>query len=306
MPACAAITNCYFCAMLCSDIVFKRLFLLLAVVLVTACEGLFNTKEEKEPIARVGDNYLYKNDVAAMMRNDISAQDSAFFVANYINTWAAKQLLLSKAKINLAEDKLSEYDRLVADYKTDLYTRAYIDALVQQSSDTSISESQLRDFYDKEKENFRVDEKLLRLRFVALPNQFLDKEVVVEKLRRFEPEDKLYLDSIAVQFKKIHLNDSIWVSASRVIEEIPPLKHQNLDRHLKKSQFFELQDSLGVYLGKVTDELEVNEVAPISYITPKIKQILLNRRRLNYIRRLETEIIDEAIKKNEFEVYGKE
>lgn len=292
--------------MLCSDIGFRRFCLALAVVLFAGCEGLFNSEAEKEPLARVGNTYLYKNDVAAMMRNDISAQDSAFFVANYINRWAAKQLLLTKAKINLAEDKLSEYDRLVADYKTDLYTRAYIDALVQQSNDTAISENQLREFYDKEKENFRASEKLLRLRFVALPNQFLDKSVVIEKLKRFEPEDKMYLDSIAVQFKKIHFNDSIWVNASRVIEEIPPLNHQNLDRHLKKSQFFELQDSLGVYLGKVTDELEANEVAPISYIRPKIKQILLNRRRLDYIRRLETEIIDEAIKKNEFEVYGKE
>lgn len=80
----------------------------------------------------------------------------------------------------------------------------------------------------------------------------------------------------------------------------------NEETHLKKSQFFELQDSLEVYLGLVTNVLEVNETAPFNYVEPDIKQLILNRRRLNYVKKLETEIIDEAIKKNEFEVYDKE
>ena len=96
------------------------------------------------------------------------------------------------------------------------------------------------------------------------------------------------------------------MSASRVIEEIPPLTQANEETHLKKAQFFELQDSLEVYLGWVTNVLEVNETAPFDYVEPDIRQLILNRRRLNYVKRLETEIIDEAIKKNEFEVYDKE
>jgi hypothetical protein len=52
--------------------------------------------------------------------------------------------------------------------------------------------------------------------------------------------------------------------------------------------------------------LEINDIAPISYITPDIKQIIINRRRLSQIEKIETEIIDEAIQKNEFEIYGKD
>lgn len=286
----------------------KPFYLVAGFLLMVSCNSFFNfdKDEEKEPLARVGDSFLYRDDVAHLMRDNISKEDSAFFVANYINRWASKQLLLDKAKINLSEDKLTDYDRLVADYKADLYTRGYVDALLQQGNDTAISDTQLRQFYDAEKEGFKLSEKLVQLRFVGLPNQFLDKGSVIEKIKKFEDEDKQYLDSIAVQFKKIHFNDSVWVSASRVMQAIPPLNYQNIDKHLKKSQFFELRDSLGVYLVKVTDVLDVDEVAPISYITPKIKQVILNRRRLDYIRKLETEIIDEAIKTNEFEVYGNE
>ncbi|MEM9647261.1 MAG: peptidyl-prolyl cis-trans isomerase [Bacteroidota bacterium] len=276
------------------------------LMLLTSCDSLFREKVEKEPLARVGEQFLYKEDIAPLIRPDMTEQDSTLFVINYINNWASKQLLLSKSRINLPEEKLAEFDRLVADYKADLYTRAYVEALVFKEQDTAISTTQLRQYYEKEKENFILNEKLVQLRFIGMPTQFLDKDEVVSRMKNWEDADRNYLDSIAMQFKKIHFNDSIWVSTSRVMEEIPPLNPLNEEDYLKKSQFFEIQDSLEVYLGKVTDVLEINDIAPFEYIAPDIKQLILNRRRMDYVRKLETEIIDEAIQKNEFEVYGKD
>ncbi|WP_422861072.1 peptidyl-prolyl cis-trans isomerase [Flagellimonas sp. W118] len=277
---------------------------MIILLFLGSCSSIFREKAEKEPLARVGDSYLYKEDVASLIRDDMSAQDSALFVTNYINNWASVQLLLSKSKINLSEEELAAFDRLVEDYRAELYTRAYVEALVLQAQDTAVTTSQLRSYYEREKDNFKLNEKLVQLRFVTLPSQFLDKDEVITKMKDWEESDKNYLDSIAVQFKKIHFNDSIWVSASRVIEEIPALTSLNEANYLKKSQFFELEDSLGVYLGRVKEVLEVNDIAPFEYISPDIKQLILNRRRLDYVKRLKTEIIDEATQKNEFEVYG--
>lgn len=301
-----ALSNCYFCEMLLLKHHANKYFLIIGVLFFISCGSFFKDDIEVEPIARVGESYLYAKDLQSFITPDMSQQDSAAFAINYINKWASKQLLLSKSKINLSEEKLEEFNRLVNDYKADLYTRAYIEALVQQSNDTAVSKSQLESFYESQKENFKLNEKLVQLRFVVLPNQFLDKQDVVDKIKSFKDEDKAYLDSIAVQFKKIHFNDSVWVSTSRVLTQIGPLNYSNQDKHLKKSQFFELEDSLGVYLGKVTNVLDINDIAPLSYIKPDIKRVLLNRRRLEYVRKLETEIIDEGIKKNEFEIYEKE
>ena len=284
----------------------KWLFNLLALILMCSfgsCGDLFKNREDKTVIARVGDTYLYKEDISAVLTKDMSEEDSVSFITNYINQWATKQLLLSKAKINLPEEELEEFDRLVEDYRTDLYTRAYKEALVLQSEDTTINRTELERFYEEQKENFRLKEKLVSLRFVELPLQFLDKNEIVSRLRSFEQEDKLYLDSVAVHFKKMNLNDSIWVPVSRVMQEVPVLDPDNEDRYLKKSQFFELEDDMGVYLVYVNEVLQVNETAPLTYVEPQIRQIILNRRKLDYIRRLQTEIMDEATKENEFEVY---
>jgi len=303
--ACLTLSNCYFSGMFFRFKISspnKYSWVLLAFI-ITSCNSLWKDNSGEEPIARVGESYLFKEDLEPFLTQGMNTEDSTAFVTDYINKWASKQLLLSKAKINLSEEKLAEFNVLVDTYRTDLYTRAYKEALVQQGSDSLVSQAQMEHFYEKEKENFKLKEKIISLRFIELPLQFLNKETVIGKLKSFDDEDVRYLDSIGVQFKKLHFNDSIWVSASRVREEIPPLTLKNQDRYLKKSQFFELQDSLGVYLAKITGVHEINDIAPLSYIEPSIRQVLLNRRKLDYIRKLETEIIDEAIKEKEFEVY---
>jgi hypothetical protein len=276
------------------------------LVLVLSCEGLFKNEPENTPLARVGNEYLYEQDIASFMGSALNDQDSASIVANYINNWAVKQLLFSKAQINLTEEQIANFERLVANYRIDLFTRAYKEALVLRGEDTTITNAELKQFYDEEKENFILKEKLVQLRFVELPKQFLNKEEVIERLKRFDQEDIVFLDSIGVQFKKLNFNDSLWIPLVRVLQEIPPLAKEEEDRTIKKSQFFELEDSLGVYLGKIGDVRNINEIAPLSYIEPTIRQVLLNRRKLDFMRRLETEILDEAVKQNEFQIYEKD
>lgn len=300
---CPPLRICYFCGMKFAKFSLRCLLpCLCAVLFLSSCDSIWK-KEQPKALARVGEKYLYAADVKSLTGKNLSKEDSTSFVTNYINNWASKQLLLDKAKINLPEDKLAEYDALVADYRTDLYTRAYKEALVQQINDSTVSKAQLESFYEKEKENFRLKEMLVKLRFIALPKDFLNKVEVAERLKNFGEKDRIVLDSISVQFRKTSFNDSIWVTASRIIDEIPPLTFENIDKQLKKSQFLNLEDDNGVYLAKILDVRSVNDIAPLSFIKPTIEQVLLSRRKLDFIRKLETEVINEAIKKKEFEVY---
>ena len=276
------------------------------MILMTACNFLFKNGQEREVVARVGENYLYADEIEDLLEIRGTREDSAVFVSNFINNWAVKQLLVSKAQINLPESKLEEFERLVANYRMDLYTGAYKEALATQDEDTLITAREMKAFYEEKKENFKLKEKIVQIRFIELPKPFLNKSEVIRRLKRFEAEDVDYLDSVGVQFRKLNFNDSLWIPASRVIEEIPPLTIDNESRYLKNSQFFELEDSLGVYLARINGVLQVNDVAPLSYISETIGQVLRNRRKQNYLKKLETEIIDEATKNNEFEVYASE
>jgi hypothetical protein len=279
------------------------LFLSIVLFTIAGCEGLFREKPRETPLARVGESYLYLEDIEPRLTGTFTPEDSLALVNNLINEWATRELLLSKARINLAEDQLREFESLISDYRAELYTRAYKEALVAQIADTLVREDELLGFYEKEKENFRLQEKLLQLRFIEIPKQFINKEEVTRRLKSFEDSDLKFLDSVGVQFKKLHFNDSLWVPLSRVVEEIHPLTYENEGEYLIKSQFFELEDSTGVYLTRVVDVLQPNDIAPLEYIEPTIRQVLLNRRKMKYLRSLETDLMDEAIRDKQFEVY---
>ena len=268
---------------------FQQASLLVPVFFfLTGCDSLWRKEIEKTPLARVGEKYLYWEDVETYVGDNLSPEDSASFVNNLINKWAKRELLLARSQINLPDFRIREFESLISDYRSELYTRAY------------------KEFYENEKENFRLQEKIIQLRFIELPVLFLNKEEVTDRLRRFDSSDLNFLDSVGVQFRKLHFNDSIWIPVSRVIEEINPLTYENEAEYLKISQFFEMEDSTGVYLTKVVDILNINDIAPRSYIEPTIRQVLLNRRKIDYLKSLETDLINEAIGQKEFEIYEKQ
>ena len=91
--------------------------------MIVSCD-FFKPTDDRKPVARVGENYLYHEDIEDLVLESISKEDSAQIVSSYINRWATQQLLLDGAELNLSEDRQADFDRLVKQYKNDLYTKA--------------------------------------------------------------------------------------------------------------------------------------------------------------------------------------
>ncbi|NRA91321.1 MAG: peptidyl-prolyl cis-trans isomerase [Psychroserpens sp.] len=270
---------------------------------LTSCD-YFKPISEGEPVARVNDNYLYQEDLEGLVSEGVSKEDSTFIVNDFINRWATQLLLIDGAERNLPEQKQIAFEKLVDQYKKDLYTKAYLEALVKQSIDTTILESEANEVYEKNKTTFKLNEELVQFRYIAIPNNAINEEEIKERFKRFDNDDKRFLDSIAVQFKSYSLNDSIWIQVSQILNKIPVVTGANKKELLKKSNFIQLKDSLDLYLMQVNDVLDQNDIAPLQYVKPTIDQIIINKRKLELIKQLETDITKDAIKNKQFEIYN--
>jgi hypothetical protein len=271
------------------------------MVMLMSCEYL-TQRPDRIAIARVYDSFLYPEDLEGLISEDTSKEDSTLIVNNFINRWATQQLLLNKAKINLSQSQLDDYDHLVNDYKNDLYTEAYKSAIVSVQLDSTISNREFEAFYELNKENFKLNDELFKLRFIHLPGNYSKLAQTKEMFIRFNEKDRKELDDLSLKFIAANFNDSIWVSKEALFRVLPILQ-TNSDQVLKKSNFAQLQDSIGVYLVKIEDLLKPNDISPLSHITPTIKQIILNKRKLELIKKLEKDITKDAIKNNDFEIY---
>ena len=82
------------------------------------------------------------------------------------------------------------------------------------------------------------------------------------------------------------LNDSVWVKYTDLVSKVAILKNEDKSQLLKKGNFIEKEDSLSLYLVTIKEVLKRNEIAPKSYITPTIKQMILHQRKLLLLRNI--------------------
>jgi hypothetical protein len=54
---------------------------------------------------------------------------------------------------------------------------------------------------------------------------------------------------------------------------------------------------------KINRSIFRNDLAPIEFIRPTLKQVLLNKQKLEFISKFEKDLIDDAIQQKEFEFY---
>ncbi|MDC1226339.1 peptidyl-prolyl cis-trans isomerase [Algibacter sp.] len=279
-----------------------KVFLIGLLVMVNSCDFI-KKSDGNTPIARVNENYLYGDDIIGLVSEGTSKQDSILLIQNFINRWATQQLFVDGAKLNLSEEKQAAFDKLVVQYKNDLYSKAYIEALVKRSIDTAVSIDEAEAYYANNKEVFKLNEELIKFRYIHLDENIINYANIRKQFRRYNKIDKKILDSISIQFKSYSFNDSIWIKLTQVIKKIPAVNSENKNQLLKKSNFVQLKDSLGVYLMQINDVLVRNDTAPLEYVKPTIDQIVINKRKLELIKELEKDITKDAIKNKQFEIY---
>jgi hypothetical protein len=263
----------------------------------------FKETDDRIPIARVDEMYLYEEDIKDLVAKGTPPNDSLQMVNSFINRWATQQLLLDGAERNLSEDKQIDFNKLIQQYKNDLYTKTYLEALVKKSIDTFVNNAQATAVYEANQETFKLNEELVKFRYITISQNAINEDDIKKRFKRFNTADKFFLDSISVQFKSYSLNDSMWIKASQITEKIRVLNSENKKELLKKSNFVQLKDSLDLYLMQIEDVLYQNDLAPQEYVKPTIKQIVINKRKLELIKQLEKDITKDAIKNKQFEVY---
>ena len=134
---------------------------------------------KKEAIARVNETYLYKDDLKTIFNSGISKQDSILLANSYINNWVKQQLLLAKAQINL-EDNQVDFEELVKKYREDLYINSYKEAVVKQYLNYEITPADIDKFYAENNQNFKLNEELVKLRYMKLGKNLINKKELVK------------------------------------------------------------------------------------------------------------------------------
>ena len=250
-------------------------------------------------MSRVGENYLYESEIP-----DFSFyEDSLIRMKVFIDSWAREKILFDLSLVNLDQKSILNLDELIERYKRDLYINSYKDILINSMVDSIISDSEIDEYYDKNLNKFKLNEDLIKFRFVKIPLDNINMNKIRNGLIRFSSFDKNLIDSLSFQLASYNLNDSLWITKRDFFNQVDFINYENEKKYVKKGQLISKRDSMYVNLLFIDDILQANSVAPRSYLSDRIKSTIYNNRKILLIRELNKEIINDAIKSKKYELY---
>ena len=288
--------------MIYKSISFQLFIALFVLIFFAKCNYLTNNINDKI-IARIGDELLYLSDIYNDLEN-LSGSDSLIKSKNLIENWARKKLLFEKSKLNLSLSTQEELDVLVDNYRHDLFAATYKELILKNQIDTIINLNEIKDYYDQNINNFKLNEDIFKIRYLLIPSENKNLNDIKKKLVRFEKEDLFFLDSLSYQYTEFNFNDSIWINKNEFLNSLKIEKDFNFKNINLVKKFFQFKNSSDIFMLYIDDHVKVSEIPPFDYVYSMIKNIVYNRRKLKFIKDFEKDILQDAIQENKFEIYN--
>lgn len=271
------------------------IYILSGLLLLGSCSKN-TTTEQKGTLVKINERTLTKEDVLSVLPKKLSSADSLLWAESYIKQWVKDNLVYDVALQNLDDDNRAEIDRLVDSYRRSLVRYRYQEQLVHERLSANITDEEKRKFYDKNQDQFVLDHSLVKGLFLKIPIDApnLDEvkkwyrstsEASIEKIEKYSVQNALVYD---------YFYDK-WVSFDEVVANIP-IKVTNETEFLRTHSFVETADSSYCYLLNIEEYVAKGKIAPFEYANTQISDMLVNQRRVQFLKNFEEELYNDAIR----------
>ncbi len=275
--------------------------LAILLLLVTGCSKPRNRYHE-QPIARVHNYYLYPADLEGLVPEGTISADSIQIVKTFIDQWTRKRVLLKQAEFNLSA-RQQDVSRMLEDYRATLLIFEYEKEYLVQRMDTTVSRGEIESYYLEHLNNFRLRDPIIKGVYFRIRSNAPKLNEIRNTLRSTRSSE--YTRMSVMIGESADLIDSFedrWVSFSLLNQQIPGYL-ENPDEFLKRNLFLEVSDQNLIHFVKILEYKLPGEVAPLPYIQDQVKDIILNRRKVEFLKELESSIYNQAVLQNQIEIY---
>jgi len=281
----------------------RVLSFLLILLIFSACQSTGPVNDQV--IASVGTKKLYLSDISAVIPEETGREDSIIMADDYIKKWIKRELMIKKAEENLTAEQ-KDVTRELEEYRNSLIIYRYKNELIAQKMDTTVSDSQILDYYSNNTDNFRLKKNIVKAIFLKIPSEFADPEELRQLCGNKTGEGIIELRDYCIQYaKSFDIFTDHWVDFEVVLKNIPK-NIENPSQFLTQNDVIELRDSSYYYLVTIHDYKLKNEQAPLQYVEDNIKNLILNKRKIDFLKEIENKVYSEGIRKNNFKIFDKE
>ena len=101
-----------------------------------------------------------------------------------------------------------------------------------------------------------------------------------------------------------HLSDSTWMVFDELVRNSPLAEIPNKILFLKSNPYYETSDENYLYYLRVVQYRISDNISPMEFVKDDIRNIILNKRKVQLAKELEDEVYKYAMEQHEFEIYN--
>ena len=275
------------------------------LILLAGCD-YFQKSSKEVVVAECYGKYLYESDLQGIVPEGASIMDSIQRVSTFIDSWIKRQVLIHQAENNLDKAKL-DLKKQMEEYRNSLIIYEYESQLINQKLDTVVSEDEIAEYYEQNKEDFQLRNTMVRVAYVIL-NEDEDKDnkqkATFQKL--LSDPDTLLLQNIDILANyyavKSYVDVDQWMRLDD-LTNIIPIEIFNAESFLKKNKFVCFDMNEYIYMVRFVDYLLEESTSPLEMVSDNIKSVILARRKQEMLEKMKTSLYEKAKRDRAFEVY---
>ncbi len=279
-----------------------RASLVVFVVLMglTSCN---NSGKRGAPVAKVNGEYLYEKDLADVIPRGLKKEDSTFFRQNFITTWIKEELMFSEAESTLGKKEKNK-EKELHDYYRSLLRQEYLKSQLNKKLDRNVTEQEIEAYYTENRKNFELKRNIIRFVYLKTRIDAPNRSAAKEWIRTLDKKGMENLKDYAAKYAlNYNLDTTSWFFFDDIMKEIPLKESYEPESFIKNNSYVELRDQSYLYIMNVIDNRIKDGISPLDLVRPKIKNIILNIRKVTAIQKLEDTIYRKAAAGKQFEVY---
>lgn len=283
----------------------KIVLILGFVIALSSCKEKLGASKQKAEDERIivqyGKHFLTDKDIQLILPQDTTREDSTKLVKTYIEEWVKKKSIVDKAEENIDELTLKEIDNKMVEYRQDLLINAYNNFLIEKNVKDIVPENEIQQYFDEHKESFPLSKDVIRYRSVTVNKNDEQKAERLFNTGRDEDFDEL-MKIVLTSETPYHDEDSAWYSVDVLPAQFSQLNEFDYLEQLLNRRRIKIQNDSMVTLIRILNVKPKGADAPYEFVKPTIKNLLLNKRKLNLLSDLQNQLYKEAINNNEIKI----
>lgn len=280
----------------------KITFVLALAFALHSCRMFSSLLHDEKVVARVGTDVLYESDVAPLIPEGTSPEDSVRLVMQFADTWAVDMISLGIAESKLPKGEKDVTKELEA-YRRSLLKYRYEQLYINERLDTAVTDTEIEEYYEAHSEEFRLRFPIVRARFMRVYQDSPDIAVLKKKMSSMSDDEVGEADSLAyssaISFTTYSDN---WIDLKALAEDMG-MDFTALSS-VRPGSFVQTADRNGkLNIAYVSEMMGEGAIPPVEYCRGIIVDRILNMRKHRLVTDLERELLENARSKGKFVIY---